>query len=90
MTQTPQDPEKPSSSMSRWYGLGFELAAGTAGLGAVGYLVDRHYGTYPRWLLVGAVLGIVGGMYNLIRASLLASRDETGSEHRKTNGDKKN
>jgi F0F1-type ATP synthase assembly protein I len=55
-----------SSSMA---GLGFELAAAVAGFAMVGYWVGRHYGNPALGLLIGSLLGLVGGMYNLIRAS---------------------
>ena len=54
---------------------GFELAAAIGGFTLVGYWVDRHYGTAPRGVLVGALLGLVGGLYNQIKASLTAAED---------------
>jgi F0F1-type ATP synthase assembly protein I len=56
-------------------GIGFEFAAAIAGLTLVGYWVDRYLGSFPAGLLIGIGLGLVGGGYNLIRASLSASRD---------------
>jgi F0F1-type ATP synthase assembly protein I len=74
-------PEKPSSSKgwTRLAGIGIEFAAAVGGFTLAGYWWDRHFGTAPWGLLVGALLGLVGGMYNLIRQSLLASRS-SGSE----------
>lgn len=54
-------------------GLGFEFAAGVAGLALFGYWIGRFYDNGRLGLVIGAVLGIVGGMYNLIRASLRSS-----------------
>lgn len=54
----------------RLTGLGFELLAAVLGFTLLGLWIDRHYGTHPRGVLICAVLGIVGGLYNLIRASL--------------------
>jgi F0F1-type ATP synthase assembly protein I len=81
-------PEKPSSSKSwtRLAGIGFELAAAIGGFTLVGYWWDRHFGTAPWGVLVGALLGLVGGMYNLIRQSLIATRD-AGREGQARNGD---
>lgn len=62
------------SGWARLAGMGFELVAAVGGLTLVGYWWDRHFGTAPKGLLVGAVLGLIGGMYNLIRQSLLATR----------------
>ncbi|MEO7972804.1 MAG: AtpZ/AtpI family protein, partial [Thermoanaerobaculia bacterium] len=56
-------------------GVGLELAAAVGGFAFIGFLIDRHYGSKPVGLLVGALLGLVGGFYNLIKASLRASRE---------------
>jgi len=56
-------------------GVGIELAAAVGGFAVVGHLIDRYKGSHPKGLLIGAVLGLVGGMYNLIKASLSASRE---------------
>jgi F0F1-type ATP synthase assembly protein I len=58
----------------RLAGAGFELAAAVGGFAVVGHLIDRYRGSHPKGLLIGAVLGLVGGMYNLIKASLAANR----------------
>lgn len=59
----------------RWTSLagqGFELTAAVVGFGAVGYWVGHYYGNARVGLLIGAILGILGGLYNLIRAYLRA------------------
>ena len=61
------------SSWSRLGGLGFEFAAAVAGFALFGYWIGKHYGNPQVGLLIGAVLGIVGGMYNLIRATKAVS-----------------
>ncbi len=53
---------------------GFELVAAVAGFAAVGYWLGGKYGDAQVGTAIGAVLGIVGGMYNLIRRSLAGSR----------------
>jgi len=70
---------------SALWGMGFELAAAVAGFTLVGYWVDRHYRTYPWGVLIGLALGLIGGMYNLIRESLAASR-QARSETETTDG----
>ena len=77
---------KPGSDWSKLAGIGFELAAAVGGFVFVGYLWDRHFGSAPWGVLVGAILGLIGGMYNLIRQTLLATRGPA-SEIKKTNGD---
>ena len=76
---------KPGGDWVKLSGLGIELAAAVAGLTLFGYWVDRHFGT-GRWgVLIGGVVGIVGGLYNLIRKSLLAVK-ETGREEAERDG----
>ena len=52
-----------------------ELAAAVGGFALLGYWIDRHNGSSPWGLLIGALLGLIGGFYNLIKASLSASRE---------------
>jgi len=59
----------------RYSSVGLELAAATAGLALIGYWVDGHYGTRPWGMLAGVIIGLVGGLYNLIRESLAAVHD---------------
>ncbi len=55
-------------------GLGFELAAAVGGFAFVGYWIGKHYGNPALGLLIGSLLGLVGGMYNVIRATLASQR----------------
>lgn len=70
---------KPNTSR-RLSGLGFEFAAGVAGFAFFGYWIGRFWDNERLGLVIGAVLGIVGGMYNLIRASLASSGEQMSSE----------
>lgn len=51
----------------RLAGVGMELAAAVLGLTLLGYWVDRHFGTAPWAEIIGAAVGLIGGMYNLLR-----------------------
>jgi F0F1-type ATP synthase assembly protein I len=51
----------------RLAGAGVELAATLAVACLVGYWIDRKFGTEPWGLLILAGLGIVGGLYNMVR-----------------------
>lgn len=62
-------------SWVRHSGVGLELAGVTAGFALLGYWIDRRYGTAPWGVLIGVVLGLVGGLYNLVRQSLQAVRE---------------
>ena len=59
----------------RHSGVGLELAGALAGFALIGYWIDRWYGTEPWGLLIGVILGLVGGLYNLVRQSLQAVRE---------------
>lgn len=88
MTENPQQ----SPSWMKLSGIGVELVGAVVGLTLMGYWWDRHFHTGPWGLLIGIALGIVGGTYNLIRQSLLASKEAGGSlksSLKKTDGDKK-
>jgi F0F1-type ATP synthase assembly protein I len=59
----------------KYSGIGLELAGATAGLALVGYWIDGRYGTGPWGVVGGLVIGIVGGMYNMVKESLQAVRE---------------
>lgn len=54
-------------------GLGFEFAAAVAGLTLVGYWLGGYFGNAALGIVIGAAVGLVGGMYNLLRATLATS-----------------
>ena len=59
----------------RHAGIGVELAGAVGGFALIGYWIDGRYGTSPWGILGGVALGLVGGLYNLVRESLAAVRD---------------
>jgi len=63
---------KQQAGWMRLASLGVELGAAVAGLSLFGYWIDRHYDSAPIGLISGAVVGLVGGLYNLIRSALRA------------------
>jgi F0F1-type ATP synthase assembly protein I len=81
-------PEEPKSTgdWSKLSSIGFELVGAVGGFTFAGYLWDRHFGSSPWGILIGAILGLIGGMYNLVRQSLLATRGSS-REIEKTNDD---
>ncbi len=85
--RSPRGDGKGRASWTRLSGIGFELVAAVGAFVLVGYWWDRHFGTGPKGVIVGAVLGLVGGMYNLIRQSLLATREVAGDSDT-SDGDK--
>jgi F0F1-type ATP synthase assembly protein I len=68
------DERNDSRAWLRLAGLGFELAASIAGGVLVGWWIDREVGSSPRATIGLGLVGLVGGMYNLIRTALRGSR----------------
>ena len=56
-------------------GLGMEVATQVGAGALLGWLYDRWQGTAPTGLLVGAVIGIVVGLWSLIRGALKLNRE---------------
>jgi F0F1-type ATP synthase assembly protein I len=70
-------------------GLGFELAAAVIGFTFLGYWLGGYFGNASLGLLIGSLMGLTGGMYNLLRVYLATSRrsDKTSrASHRKKHG----
>ena len=59
----------------RHSGVGLEFAGATAGLALFGYWIDGRFGTKPWGIIGGVVIGLVGGLYNLVRESLQAVQE---------------
>jgi len=47
------------------------------GFSVVGYLVGRYFGNALWGLIIGASLGVIGGLYNLVRQSLKLTREDS-------------
>jgi F0F1-type ATP synthase assembly protein I len=83
--------DRPPDNKSAWVrygGIGIEFAAALGCFALVGLWVDRRYGTGPWGLVIGAMLGLIGGTYNLIRESLAAFRGFEPGARRKKDADK--
>jgi ATP synthase protein I len=64
-------------TLSRLTGLGLMLG-GYVALGALaGYYLDRWLKTEPWGLIIGMLLGIAAGFFELITLALRAEREET-------------
>jgi len=59
---------KPKLTSARALGIGLELGSAIAGLTLLGYFLDEYFETSPTWTMIGAGLGLFGGVYNVIRA----------------------
>ena len=62
----------------RYAGLGIELAATVGLLALLGWWIDGRFGTAPWGVLLGALLGLAGGMTHMVRVALGATR--TGAD----------
>lgn len=71
---TPRPSAAPDRSALRMLHGGAELAGAALLLGAVGWWVDRRYGTEPWGVLIGGGVGMTGGMYLFIKQALDANR----------------
>ena len=90
-------PDRRFPGWIRYSGVGLELAVATAGLALVGSWVDRRFGTSPWGTIGGVVIGLAGGLFNLVKESLRAARearsedelarDAPGSKERGGSGD---
>ncbi len=68
-------PETRLPSWVRLSGVGLELAGAVAGFTLIGYWIDSRYATGPWGVVIGVTLGLVGGLYNLVKQSLVAQRE---------------
>lgn len=80
------DPKENRPTGMQLASIGVELAAAVLGFTLLGWWVDHHFGTHPWGVLVGALLGLVGGMYNLVRESLWATRQDDRGKPRPREG----
>ncbi len=75
--------DKRFPSWVRHSGVGLELAGATAGFALIGYWIDGRYGTTPWGLVGGVIIGLVGGLYNLVKQSLRATREAQEDDARR-------
>lgn len=66
-------PGESTPSWLRYAGIGVESAGAVAVLTLVGWWVDGRFGSAPWGTLAGAMLGLVGGLYNLVREAMSAT-----------------
>jgi F0F1-type ATP synthase assembly protein I len=63
--------DKFASSAWKYTGVGFELGGSVAIFTIIGYFIDRQWGTTPKGVLIGAILGIIVGLYLLIKEAII-------------------
>jgi len=81
----PQNRSAPQREKSPWSyaGLGLQFAGTTALFAFMGLYLDHRFGWSPWGTLSLTMVGLVGGLYLLIKDSLKANRDETREKDRK-------
>lgn len=71
----------PETDRSRWQHAtaGLELVGVLLVMIGLGYLIDRWLGSRPWGMLIGAVVGIVGGLYKTTREAMqsMSRQDKT-------------
>jgi ATP synthase protein I len=72
-------PEKDMSAYAFALGLGSQLLGALAACGVPGWYLDKKFGTSPWLTLVGVLLGITLGLFQLVRAG--TSRNNGGTKH---------
>ncbi len=76
----------PPEGAARLAGLGVELAAAVGGACLLGYWIDRRFETSPWGLVICAILGIVGGLYNMIRQAMQEANRTPGTDEERSQG----
>ena len=69
------DSERSRSNLRSLSGAGFEFTGAIVGFTLVGYWIDRHYQTSPRYLLICFGVGLIGATYNLIKHAMASARE---------------
>src|SRR5690606_30239885 len=59
----------------RMAGTGFEVASEVAAGALLGWLFDRWQGTAPKGVMIGSIIGIIVGLWSLIRNGLKLNRE---------------
>lgn len=70
----------------RYAGMGMEFAGAVALFALLGWWLDRSFSSDPLWLVSCTTLGLVGGMYQMIRRAIELQRRITNSERRRASG----
>lgn len=69
----------------KYAGLGLELVGAVVGLTLLGWWIDGRYGSAPWGLLIGLGIGLIGGLYNLLRQVISETkRAERDAERKRT------
>jgi len=76
------DAQLSRTELWRLSAMGTEFVAAIAGMLLLGFLLDRWWGTTPVLTIIGSVVGLLGGSYNLIRQAINAGKKAPTSDKR--------
>jgi F0F1-type ATP synthase assembly protein I len=76
-------PAQREPSPWRYAGVGLELAGVVAVLAWLGYAFDNWRGTAPWGVLAGSTIGVVGGLYNLVKQVIREQGGESKQDQEK-------
>jgi len=72
--------ESPNSKLGIAFRLVTELLAGVIVGGAIGWGLDRLFGTGPLLLIVMFMVGVAAGIFNVVRAAERMNRDQAAKD----------
>ena len=67
-------PDKNEPEWGRYVGMGLEVAIGVGLVSLIGWWLDRRY-PWSWGMIIGAMIGLAGGMYLLIREAIRMNKD---------------
>ena len=60
-------PEKSRNGLQKAIGASYTILGSLTFFGLLGYWLDRRYGVESFWIIIGLLLGVVVGMYELAK-----------------------
>ena len=75
------------AALLRYAGMGSELAAGVIGCIVVGWWIGRALNSERNGLVIGAIVGSVGGLYNFLRRAIAIGRAQGSFQKRAEPGE---
>lgn len=66
---------KDGTGWTKFYVIGSNFAAGVAVLGFIGYWMDRWLHRDRLFFVIGSVLGILWGTYEMVRIAMLSAKE---------------
>lgn len=78
MTDPETERERTARRQGAAYQGAFEAVFAILVAAGIGYWADEHFGTSPRWLLVGVVIGFTSFVLRLLRLGKRLQEDGTG------------